>query len=112
MFLWLTVQATYVGGLEPSRLARIGQAYYFGEQAMHVDGVSNEVRRLVARLVAGPVCSHLTWRLDSSGGPCDLLGPLRPKVVWERGDGAGMVGEDHRVGSRCRRSGTGISVYF
>lgn len=63
----------YVGGLEPARLARIGQAYYFGEQAMHVDGVSNEV----SRLVSGRVVSHLMRRLDGSGGPSDLLGPLR-----------------------------------
>ncbi|KZP29723.1 hypothetical protein FIBSPDRAFT_946603 [Athelia psychrophila] len=32
----------YAEGLEPARLARIGQAYYYGPQAMEVDGVSDE----------------------------------------------------------------------
>lgn len=35
----------YAEGLEPARLARIGQAYYYGPQAMEVDGVSDEVSR-------------------------------------------------------------------
>lgn len=37
------MQAVYASGLQPARLARIGQAYYYGPRAMEVDDVSDEV---------------------------------------------------------------------
>lgn len=45
------MQAIYAAGLEPARLARIGQAYYYGARAMEVDGVSDKV----SILTPGPV---------------------------------------------------------
>lgn len=67
------IMAMYVGGLKPARLACSRQACYFGEQVMHINGVLNEVSRLIAQLVARCVFSHLMHNLRSSGGPCDLL---------------------------------------
>lgn len=46
-------QAYFAAGLQPARLARIGHAYYFGPQAMHVDDVGDVVSKLTHMRVSG-----------------------------------------------------------
>lgn len=68
------MQVTYAAGLEPARLARLGQAYYFGEQAMQVDGVSDEVSLLHLR---APLAFNVACRKRLS--PWSYTGGSAPK---------------------------------
>lgn len=72
------MQTWYASGLQPTRLAHIGQAYYFGPQAMEVDGVSDKVSQLTLLRVA---------RVDiqpAERGMCigRILGTCRKNPIW------------------------------